>query len=386
MTTHISNIILFLCTWCFMCTACKEDISSSTGEEQGSLVLSYSVGGSEVYTRTEGGWEDWNENKIVRLDLFVFRGDARIAYYGGDMDTDAGDAEATQTWNIPLAAWNAAGNTTAIQENDVVYLIANHTGTTNLSSISTLSGLQAVTVTGLVCNKKQETFVMDGKIPVTSEMILDASNITLGVIPLKRAAAKIRVKFASQTEWSDVSYRFYHYVTSARLLEPERETEDAYLAAMQTLPIFPEENEVMATVNVTSTDADNNYYEDGKQLVFYSYANNWFDENKWEDVNQIDPIVRQKQTYLLLYAPYDGEWYYYKVPVNKTLPDNFDDVNLAPDDYKHLYRLQRNHIYDITVTIDRKGGTVSEPVTLTNLAYEVKDWKGEINIEVPSFD
>ena len=259
----------------------------------------------------------------------------------------------------------------------MVYLIANHTGTTNLSSISTLSGLQAVTVTDLVCNKKQETFVMDGKIPVTSEMISDASNITLGVIPLKRAAAKIRVKFDSQTEWSDVSYRFYHYVTSAQLLEPERETEDAYLAAMQTLPIFPEENEVMATVNVTSTDADNNYYEDEKQLVLYSYANNWFDENKWEDVNQVDPIVSQKQTYLLLYAPYDGERYYYKVPVNKTLPDNFDDVNLAPDDYKHLYRLQRNYIYDITVNIDRPGGTELDPGKLVNLTYEVNPWDRE---------
>ena len=109
------------------------------------------------------------------------------------------------------------------------------------------------------------------------------------------------------------------------------------------------------------------------------------DESKWENIVQEDPIYADRQTHVVLFAPYGEEgFFYYKVPVNKALPENLDDVELDAADYRHLYRMQRNYIYDITVTIDRKGGTVGEPVE-PKLYYQVLPFDEE-EIEIPAFE
>ena len=65
------------------------------------------------------------------------------------------------------------------------------------------------------------------------------------------------------------------------------------------------------------------------------------------------------------------------------MPEKNDDINITFEDYKDLYRIQRNHIYDITVTIDREGGTVSKPVT-PKLYYQVLSFDEE-TIDIPKF-
>lgn len=371
--------------------ACTEDVSFSSSiedESKGCIVLSYAVGGSDVLTRTpEPGWEDWNENLITRLDLFVFDANGKSkGHYGepiGNVQApqENNDDSDARTWEIPLSAFPNEN----IQAADVVYLIANAPESI-AEGVDDLTDLQGKTIEGLSCNKKQDKFVMDGNITVTGNMISDINNINIGVIPLKRAAAKIRIKFSSSTDWNEVSYRFYHYVPTANLLDLGWDAEDAYLADLQQpLPLYPIETASMEKVNTASTEEDYNYYAEGKQLVFYSYANNWFkpfDDEDTKEENQVvdekEPIDESKQTYILLYAPYgegtDKKWYYYKIPVNYRLPDNNDDINIKPENYRHLYRLQRNHIYDITVNIDRPGGTVTDPGELANLTYEVNPW------------
>lgn len=367
--------------------ACTEDVSFSSSiedESKGCIVLSYAVGGSDVLTRTpEPGWEDWNENLITRLDLFVFDANGKSkGHYGepiGNVQApqENNDDSDARTWEIPLSAFPNEN----IQAADVVYLIANAPESI-AEGVDDLTDLQGKTIEGLSCNKKQDKFVMDGNITVTGNMISDINNINIGVIPLKRAAAKIRIKFSSSTDWNEVSYRFYHYVPTANLLDLGWDAEDAYLADLQQpLPLYPIETASMEKVNTASTEEDYNYYAEGKQLVFYSYANNWFkpfDDEDTKEENQVvdekEPIDESKQTYILLYAPYEGEHYYYKVPVNYRLPDYNDDILIEPEKYRHLYRLQRNYIYDITVNIDRPGGTVLDPGELANLTYEVNPW------------
>ena len=373
--------------------ACTEDVSFSSSiedESKGCIVLSYAVGGSDVLTRTpEPGWEDWNENLITRLDVFVFGIDGQCKGHYGETINNVqapqvtNDNEDAQKWEIPLSVF---GND--IQVNDVVYLIANAPETVALN-VDKLADLQGKTLEMQFCNKKQDKFAMDGKIEVNRDMISDVNNIHIGVIPLKRAAAKVRIKFSSKTDWNDVSYRFYHYVSTANLLDLGWDAEDDYLATLQQpLSSYPVETQQMEKVNTESAEADYNYYKDGKQLVFYSYANNWFkpyDDDDTDKENQLvdekEPIDEDRQTYILLYAPYgegtDKKWYYYKVPVNYRLPDNNDDINIDPDTYRHLYRLQRNYIYDITVNIDRPGGTELDPGKLVNLTYEVEPWDRE---------
>ena len=80
----------------------------------------------------------------------------------------------------------------------------------------------------------------------------------------------------------------------------------------------------------------------------------------------------------LLKAPYGGNTYYYKVPVNFSIADYNDKERFTKEEIETLrsdyYRLNRNHLYDITVTIDREGGSLTEPVT-PKFHILVEDWK-----------
>ena len=333
------------------------------------------------------------------MDVFIFRGQERTAYYSvsgmNEVAPQTGNEETyKKELEISLASLFPKGG--EIQAGDVVYLIANHPSPESLSSIKTLFDLQKAEVTGLRGYKKQSSFVMDGNIPVTDNMI-NGKEITIGIIPLRRAAVKIRLSFSGDSrvkDWTNVKYRFYHYATKSTVLALDTEGENAYLNDLE-LAVHPviqanEENE-SAYMKSVDDDTENLYGDEvgNKRLVLYSYANNWHDGDTSDDrPYQEAPIDENKETYILLYAPYteNGEtvYSYYKIPVNYRLPENNDDDNIEPEDYLYLYRLQRNHLYDITVTIDRAGGTESEPA-LPNLKYHVAKWVS-YEIEVPEFD
>ena len=105
-----------------------------------------------------------------------------------------------------------------------------------------------------------------------------------------------------------------------------------------------------------------------------------------------DLIDEEKQTYIMLKAPYtDGNTYYYKVPVNFTMADNSDKDGFTAAEIETLrsgyYRINRNCLYDITVTIDRAGGPLTEPVT-PRFHIRVNDWQkgGDYNIGQGEFE
>lgn len=392
MKTNIQYLLLSMLMICGMLASCTEETplnSTSDNSGSGKVILSYSVGKSiQSRAETDAGWTDFNENKVTRLDLYIFRNNGElfrhipntIVYDDAD-ETYNNETETTEDdWEIEDL------DPEDINDNDQIYLIANCDAAAN---IETLSGLQEEVLEGLVCNTKQDEFVMVGAgddVTITPE---ENGNDVIISVNLVRVAAKICLSFASNTSWTDVSYRFIHHVTTSALL---RESETNHLAT-QTLSTSPSEDGLTEITDQT----ENLYNDEGTQkLVLYSYANDWYKKGKGyenPDVNggthmdddqiyQQEPIDETKQTYILLRAPYNGNYYYYKVPVNYRLPINNDEVfdteeewEAFKESYRHLYQLQRNYIYDITVTIDRAGGTESEPVEPT-LQYQVI-WDGD---------
>lgn len=401
MRFNIVHIILMMLCTNGLFSACSEEASLAQINEdpKGTVLISYALEGNEIsraqQTTPEPGWDNpWNENLITRLDLFIFRDNQRTAYYpvsNINVNAPQTGTEETDKKEVTVSLTDLFPSGGDIQQGDVVYLIANHPSPADLPSITTLSALQNAEITGLRGHEKQTSFVMDGKMEVTDNMI-DGQKITVGIIPLRRAAVKIRLSFSNESQvrnWTNVKYRFYHYATASTVLALDTEDENAYLTTLQ-LADYPviQQNEEDESDCMESNYTENLY--DGKQLVLYSYANNWHDGNTSDDKPYVEaPINEERETYILLYAPYtkgnETIYSYYKIPVNYRLPENNDDDNITPEDYLYLYRLQRNYLYDITVTIDREGGSESEPTELPNLKYHVAKWV-PYEIEVPEFD
>ena len=229
--------------------------------------------------------------------------------------------------------------------------------------------MKQLSITGSRTPGKQEVFLMDGYKKI-ADGDLSGNQIA---IDLKRAAAKIRLTFNSdsQADWKNtIGYSFRQYATKSTVLDLG---EESYLED-PSLATYPEDDGKGNVHTVTANDlyTDNN---DKTYLVLYSYANDWFDDQK--DVHEEEPINDEKQTYIMLKAPYEGKEYYYKIPVNYRLPDFNDDIEIDPEKYKHLYRLQRNYIYDITVSIDHAGGTYLEPEEVSNLILKANPWNME---------
>lgn len=362
-------------------TSCMSDDIDGTPSCDYDVVLEYKVGGSATETRaavtragetTEDGSDDLNENKINRLDLFVF------------------DAAGTRVKSLPLTDASVQGSpttdykhkkleSTQLKRSDItgntLYLVAN---LDNISGISTLNELKAATINkAATFNPKAEqtSFVMDAK--------MESQKIENGMIhiqfQLKRALAKIRlnVKDASGNTVDPTEYacQLIHYAADGTILAEGTSTKnalntDAAASSKVTAPAVTQDN----------------------KAVFYSYANSWIDKGK--NPNAEEPIDVSKQTYILLKAKYNNKDYFYKVPVNKRLYEDNDEATAdgKPNwaNYEPLYRLDRNTIYDVTAKVDREGGSDPEhPATLyvqpivsnwdDNIAWEYTD---KVSIEM----
>lgn len=377
MKTNVTYYLFSLLTVIALLTACTEDstlpLYSQEKEEEGRVILSYTVSGSSIVsTRVEESKEEGNkgrnENLVKDLDLFIFRNgmittSKPLNFTPNKSDQQTGDYTPLETGLAP----------DDFQNGDQVYLVANCDDV--VSDVTTLEGLKAKTVSGLICYGKQDQFVMDGMVTVDAKMWTDKD---LHIqIDLKRAAAKVRLHFASSTDWNQVSYRFCHYANTATVLEQEETEEYTYVNSLSLMDYTTRGEELAKAVPIE---------ENGMQcLVLYTYPNNWHDGNPDDDKLNVEPPINDgRETRILLKAPYNEVLYYYDIPVNFRLPEKNDDKNIKFEDYKDLYRIQRNHIYDITVTIDREGGITEGEAKQPTLYYQVADYDEE-EIDVPTF-
>ena len=360
MTRYFAMCAIALCG--LASTSCSNDELDGSANSASQVVLDYRVGDISSETRaaftraddTENGADDLNENTVSRLNLFVFNSSGNLVKKVSL--TDLSSAKSDESDGYTHLELKELSRSVASESGNSLYLVANLAD--GLDNISTLDALKAATInqaSSFKCNEQQTTFVMDAKMTETKE-----ESGTLHIkFQLKRALAKIRLKVTdangNTTGTDKFACQLIHYAADGAVLA-EGSCSDNKL-----------NNDAASSEKITTPTCTQN-----SKAVFYSYANEWVDSEK--DMKKEEPIDTEKQTYILLKAPYNGNNYYYKVPVNQRLPENNDSQSLTLDDYKALYRLDRNTIYDITAKIDRQGGDTPENAATLTVTPIVKDW------------
>ena len=344
-------------------TSCMSDDMDGTPSCDYDVVLEYKVGGSATETRaavtraetTEDGSEDLNENKIDRLDLFVFDAAGNLVKRLSLTDVQGSPTKDYQHKKLEskqLKRSEITGNT--------LYLVAN---LDNISGITTLNDLKTATINKAAefnHNAKQTSFVMDAKMEENKQIV----NGTLHIqFKLKRALAKIRLNVqddkGNAVAPTEYACQLMHYAADGSILAEGTSTNnelntDAAASSKIITPVVTQDN----------------------KAVFYSYANNWIDTGK--DPKKEEPINAEKQTYILLKAKYNDNYYFYKVPVNKRLYESNDAATTDWANYEPLYRLDRNTIYDVTAKVDRQGGDTPENPATLYVNPIVSDWDDNI--------
>ena len=342
-------------------TSCMSDDIESTAACNYSVVLDYKVGGSATETRAavtraavEDGSEDLNENKIERLDLFVFKRDgSRVK----QVTFNSADVKGSPTTEYKHKELTSNELTRSDIEGNVLYLVAN---LDNWGNINKLADLQKATInpaTNFQYNQKQTSFVMDAKMEERKEIVNGMIHIKFN---LKRALAKIRLNVQDDkgktVDPTKYACQLIHYAADGSILADGNITDNAL------------NKDAAASSKVTVPAVTQ-----GNKAVFYSYANSWINTSK--DPKVEEPIDVNKQTYILLKAKYNGTDYFYKVPVNKRLFEGNDATTTDWTKYEPLYRLDRNYIYDVTAKVDREGGSDPEHPAELKVLPTVLPWK-----------
>lgn len=348
-------------------TSCMSDDMDGTPSCDYDVVLEYKVGGSATETRaavtraeTEDGSEDLHENKINRLDLFVFDGTT------GKLDKRL---SLTDVQGSPTTAYQEKKlESSDLKRSEItgktLYLVAN---LDNISGITTLDDLKAATINKAATFNpygQQTSFVMDAKMEERKEIVNGMIHIKF---QLKRALAKIRLNVQDDKGVTVVPTEYacqlIHYVADGAILAEG-----------------PITNNALNTDAAASSKVKAPAVTQDKKAVFYSYANSWIDKTK--NPYAEEPIDVSKQTYILLKAKYNGKDYFYKVPVNKRLYEKNDAATTdgIPNwaNYEPLYRLDRNTIYDVTAKVDREGGDTPENPATLYVNPIVSDWDDNI--------
>lgn len=343
-------------------TSCMSDDIESTAACDYSVVLEYKVGGSATETRaatraeTEVGNEILNENQINRLDLFVFKPDgSRVK----QVTFNSADVKGSPTTEYKHKELTSKELTRSDIDGNVLYLVAN---LDNWGNINNLADLQKATInqaTTFQYNQKQSAFVMDAKM-LKREVVTGKIHLKF---QLKRALAKIRLNVqddkGNTVDPTKYACQLIHYAADGAILAEGTSTNNAL------------NTEAAASSKVTAPAVT----QDNK-AVFYSYANSWIDKTK--KPYKEEPIDVNKQTYILLKAKYNGEDYFYKVPVNKRLYEVNDAATTDWTKYEPLYRLDRNTIYEVTAKVDRRGGDTPENPAILYVNPIVSDWDDNI--------
>ena len=375
--TTLYILILMLATCLAACSINDFPEEENTPGGSGTLRIAYRVAGSSVQTRaTEPGVDALNENTVTRLDFFAFKSNGSLLCHA-PFTAEAGGSLYSANYTLlaiseeTLSLEDVQGNT-----GGSYYLVANCPAVA--TTITTLSDLQAALTNG---TGNPALITTDGTAPTAFIMDAKATEATSGKditlsFDLRRAAAKIRIRFAEASTGTPTHCKLFQQAASTHVLA-EAETYDNsatdWADFREITADFPQRD--------NSTDGQGGY-------VFYSYPNDWFNSTLYtqeensnytcndEGLHNGEPIMAAKQTYLLLRATYEGTEYYYKIPVNRRLPSFSDNPTFTAEEYEQihdLYRLKRNHLYDVAVTISGPGGTMDDPV-VPAYTITINDW------------
>lgn len=335
---------MFLLLWGI--TSCENEspVESTGVSDANGITLKLSIPRpvtSRAAVTEEAGEDALNENTIQTLDVFIYRegvDDCLLYRHFTFSPQLTGTGEHTEVLK------DVAQEKFALNVKHSVYVIANHTATIPEAGL-TLTQLKALAAPALDADKKQDGFLMDGE----QTMVLNDGIIANKEVPvtLRRAAAKIRITL--------------NYVNGFTPLDGETPSKKIvnYAADGSSIAqgaVIPTQLQTMNSFTARNTGAG---YKD--QFILYSYANDWT-----KDTN--------RETYVLVNVPVkDADNHpitqnYYRVPVNYRLPDG------TAGQEENLYKLERNHLYDILVNIDKQGDTDPHSAVQLNASYTIQDW------------
>lgn len=357
------KLIMF---WAFIlaCIACSDETAPQpVPDGGGQLRIAYKIAGVSMSRATEDGWDNgWNENKVTRIDLFVFNNDDNKTLFKHVSSTEIPEfeevekAQTVQTFEQDKLTYNdiASGSYT-------YYMVANCPSLNSINETNfTLDDLKEKLTSDLVFNETQTSFAMDGMIENTPN---PTDNTIILSFKLERAAAKICLSvFSADGTTSiinDCNFRLYNYVLKGTSVLEENEKYGE--GSGQTLVAESEKLDW------------NGILKYNNQAVFYSYPNDWFDESLLnEDGTFIaedgdtyakdDLIDEARQTYIVVEYKKNT----YKVPVNfsiandndRTFANDEEEIAYIKEIRDKYYRIKRNHIYDIKATIDIEANEI----------------------------
>lgn len=334
-------------------SSCKREDGVEQPVEN-SLVLS--VISDEVSTvRAEAGDDTLNENKIDKLDIFIY---------------DAGILR----WHIKPADMTLSGNSVTVPikadkeilfHNNTraydVYVIANGgvdfgtiaEGGNNLQALKDL----VIRSTGFKTEgglSAQDAFVMDGMV----SKVITKRDADLGLVHLKRAASKIRVRI------KEVNVPNHTYIPQTGTVQLKHFTlASALLDGGVYVPTVFDETEARTLTRVGR--------EETGLAPFYAYAQDWSgDISSRAYVELLLPLTNSING--------KSHVYRYIIPIAPT--------NLTGEQAVYNSCLKRNVLYDISVTVNILGSLQEEPVTLSG-TYVIRDWSTrEVLAEVKASD
>lgn len=293
-----------------------------------------------VATRS-AGVDELGENTVSRVDLFLFDGNSTFVKHVPvtDGNTTRACLYSGSNWRNSLTA-----------SSYTLYALANYTGETDLSTVTTLDALRALTHTdaSILGSSADRTFLMDGKVDFTPADLGTGSVVVLEgekTIQLRRAAAKVEVTLTIADEAG-----FTPAGLTARVVNYATRT--AAFADGNT----PEDRNLTSTADYAQ-DLVYQPFADGEEakLRFYAYVNDW--------TNNL-----QTETMLLVNIPYEE---------NGTPKDNYYKVPLLPA-MTTPQVLERNTHYQITATVNIVGSEEpEEPTPLESARFEIAPWKND---------
>lgn len=373
MKTKAIHIFMLLAAISFGCIACSDETAPQpVPDGGGQLRIAYKIAGSSMTRAEEPGWGDedkdgtdeWRENIITRLDLFVFYNDADqklFKHISSAENFSEVDASSEQTFTQSELTYNDIANA-----NYIYYMVANCPSLDGIETDFTLDDLKEKLTPNLTFNQPQTSFAMDGMIENTPSPT--DNTITLS-FKLERAAAKIRLSVFGVNDESiidECSFRLHNYVSNGTYVLTE--SEKYCINTSQLHQDMPQYQDWNSTLKYHDTE------ENIDKAIFYSYPNDWFDESLLnEDGTFIaedgdtyakdDLIDEARQTYIVVEYKKNT----YKVPVNfsiandndRTFANDEEEIAYIKEIRDKYYRIKRNHIYDIKATIDVEANKIN---------------------------
>ena len=376
MKKYIIHIIsLALLTFFYGCS--QEDIQATMkpGNSR-TLTLTLTHAGMESRA-TSAGVEKLNENRIYRVDLFLYPKDGTgsdAVFSKTDITTFTSkeDGKVVINLDVPMSAVEALfPNGATICE---AYAIVNRPTKSAIPTNTDMASLKAIPITSPFDSKvdeeenviEQDEFVMDGH----STNIAYANDAISGSIAAERSAAKITLTITGiekdltdegGTKWiplpGQMQVMFYNGVKTSQVNTTSVPADGVYFNLVGENGRGFTNSEVEVEVNgVKETQTHYNH-----AIPFYSYPSDWSKQTP------------DKEAHMVLMLPWIAEGatdqtnFYYEVPI--------DDINK---------KLVRNTYYQIKLVVGVLGSTElnDEIVTLTPTCILLNWGEEQINADL----